>query len=53
MVSRGDMMNKDDILEILAIPLIGVVPDHEDIIVSANRGQPVVWMGLTPAREAV
>ena len=43
MVSRGDMMNKDDILEILAIPMIGMVPDHPDIIVSANRGQPVVF----------
>ena len=43
MVDRGDMLNKDDILEILAIPLIGVVPDHEDIIVSANRGAPVAF----------
>lgn len=43
MVSRGDMMNKDDILEILAIQLIGIVPDHPDIIVSANRGQPIVF----------
>ncbi len=42
MVEAGDMMNKDDILEILAIPLLGIVPDHEDIIVSANRGRPVV-----------
>jgi septum site-determining protein MinD len=43
MVASGDMMNKDDILEILAIPLVGVVPDHEDIIVSANRGIPVAF----------
>jgi septum site-determining protein MinD len=43
MVNRGDMMNKDDILEILAIPLIGLVPDHEDVIISANRGQPAVF----------
>lgn len=43
MVSRGDMMSKDDILEILAIPLIGMVPDHEDVIISANRGQPAVF----------
>jgi len=43
MVERGDMMNREDILEILAIPLIGVVPDHQDIIISANRGQPVVF----------
>lgn len=43
MVERGDMMNRDDILEILAIPLIGLVPDHEDVIISANRGTPAVF----------
>ena len=43
MVERGDMMNREDILEILAIPLLGIVPDHEDIVISANRGQPVVF----------
>ncbi|MCB9681603.1 MAG: septum site-determining protein MinD [Alphaproteobacteria bacterium] len=43
MVSRGDMMSREDILEILAIPLIGIVPDHEDIITSANRGYPVAF----------
>jgi len=41
MVQRGDMMNKEDILEILAIKLLGIVPDHEDIITSSNRGIPV------------
>jgi septum site-determining protein MinD len=40
MVDRGDMMNTDDIMEILAIPLIGIVPDHEDVITSSNRGVP-------------
>jgi len=43
MVARGDMMNKEDILEILAIPLIGIVPDHEDVIITANKGQPAVF----------
>jgi septum site-determining protein MinD len=43
MVERGDMMNRDDILEILAIPLIGIIPDHEDVIITANRGQPAVF----------
>lgn len=43
MVAAGNMMNKDDILEILAIPLLGIVPDHEEIIISANRGAPVVF----------
>jgi septum site-determining protein MinD len=41
MVARGDMMNKEDILEILAIPLLGMIPDHEDVIISANRGIPI------------
>lgn len=43
MVNRGDMMSKDDILEILAIPLVGLIPDHEDIITSTNRGMPVAF----------
>lgn len=43
MVAKGDMMNRDDILEILAIPLLGIVPDHEDVIVSANRGLPAAF----------
>ncbi|MDF2523447.1 MAG: minD, partial [Clostridiales bacterium] len=32
----------DDIIDILAIDLIGVVPDDEKIIVSTNRGEPAV-----------
>jgi len=43
MVQRGDMMSREDILEILAIPLIGLVPDHEDVVISANRGMPAVF----------
>jgi len=43
LVKRGDMLNKDDILEILAIPLIGMVPDHEDVIVTSNKGYPAAF----------
>ena len=42
MVKRGDMMSIEDIIDILAIDLIGVVPDDEKIIVSTNRGEPAV-----------
>jgi septum site-determining protein MinD len=42
MVRRGDMMNIDDIIDILAIDLIGVVPDDENVVVSTNRGEPAV-----------
>lgn len=41
MVQRGDMLSIDDILEILAIELIGVVPEDEAILISTNRGLPV------------
>ena len=42
MVKRGDMLSKDDVLDILAIELIGVVPDDENIVVSTNQGEPLV-----------
>ena len=42
MVKRGDMMTLDDVLEILAIPLIGAVPDDDSIVVSTNQGEPCV-----------
>lgn len=42
MVKRGDMMSIDDIIDILAIGLVGVVPDDENIIISTNRGEPAV-----------
>lgn len=42
MVKRGDMMDIEDMIEILAINLLGVVPDDEDIVISTNRGEPVV-----------
>lgn len=42
MVRRGDMMNIEDITDILAIDIIGVVPDDERIIISTNRGEPAV-----------
>lgn len=52
MVRRGDMMSIDDIIEILAIELIGVVPDDEDIIVATNRGEPVVLNGRSRSAQA-
>lgn len=42
MVKKGDMLSIDDILDILAIDLLGVVPDDEDIIISTNKGEPAV-----------
>ena len=42
MVKRGDMMDKQDIVEILAIDLLGIVPDDESIIISTNKGEPAI-----------
>lgn len=42
MVKKGDMMNIDDIIEILAVDLLGIIPEDEYIVVSTNRGEPAV-----------
>jgi septum site-determining protein MinD len=42
MVKRGDMMSTDDVVDILAVNLIGVVPDDERIVVATNQGEPLV-----------
>ena len=38
----GDMMNIEDTLDILGIDLLGVVPDDESIVISTNKGEPVI-----------
>lgn len=42
MVKRGDMLDIDDILEHLAIDLLGIVPDDEAVVAGNNKGEPVV-----------
>lgn len=39
MVKNGSMLSIEDILDILAIDLLGVVPDDEEIIIAANKGE--------------
>ena len=41
MVKEGNMMSSDDVVEILAVDLIGIVPDDEHIVISANNGEPL------------
>ncbi|NLW07232.1 MAG: septum site-determining protein MinD [Clostridia bacterium] len=52
MVRKGDMMDIEDIMEILAIDLLGVVPEDEYIVVSTNRGEPAVLGGHSKAGQA-
>lgn len=42
MVKRGDMMSVDDVTEILAINLLGVIPDDEQVVIATNQGEPIV-----------
>jgi septum site-determining protein MinD len=52
MVKRGDMLDTSDVLEVLAIELLGIVPEDEAIITSTNRGQPVALEDRSPAGSA-
>ena len=42
LVKRGEMMSAEDVVEILAVDLVGVVPDDENIVISTNQGEPLV-----------
>ncbi|KXS50174.1 MAG: septum site-determining protein MinD [Halanaerobium sp. 4-GBenrich] len=52
MVDRGDMMGIDDMIEILAINLIGIVPEDEGIVVSTNKGEPIALNDKAKAGQA-
>ena len=41
MIRKGDMLSVNDVMDILSIPLLGVVPDDEQILISSNRGAPL------------
>jgi len=42
MIQLNEMLSVEDILDLLVIPLIGVIPDDERIIIASNRGEPLV-----------
>ena len=39
--SRGEMLSIDDILEILATPLLGIIPESQEVLLASNVGSPV------------
>ena len=43
MVKRGDMLSVEDVLDLLAIPLIGLIPEDESVIIASNRGTPLAF----------
>lgn len=42
MVQRNNMISVDDIVDILSTNIIGVIPEDKNIIISTNRGEPIV-----------
>ena len=52
MVRREDMLSIDDVLDILAIDLLGIVPEDEQVIVATNRGRPLALENSSRAGEA-
>jgi septum site-determining protein MinD len=52
MVRSGKMLGVSDVMEILAIGLIGIVPEDDSVVVSTNKGEPLAMANLTPAAKA-
>lgn len=52
LVRKGNMISKNEVLDILNIDLLGVVPEDTGVIASTNRGVPLVHNGGSPGAEA-
>jgi septum site-determining protein MinD len=50
--NRSEMMKIDDVLELLAMPLLGVVPESETVLQASNLGMPVILDETSRAGEA-
>jgi septum site-determining protein MinD len=53
--ARGDMLKVEDVLEILSIPLLGIIPESKEVLRASNLGQPVTLSNAAsaPARAYV
>jgi septum site-determining protein MinD len=52
MVERGDMLAVADVLELLAVDLIGIVPEDQAVLVSTNRGTPIAMEARSKTGQA-
>jgi len=53
--ARGEMLSIDDVLEILSTPLLGIIPESEDVLRASNLGSPITLNNRlsAPARAYV
>jgi septum site-determining protein MinD len=47
--ARGEMLNIEDVLEILSIPLLGIIPESEEVLRASNLGAPITICGRDSA----
>lgn len=52
MVKHGDMLSIDDLMEHLCINLLGVVPEDKNVVISTNKGEPIILNEKAMAAEA-
>jgi septum site-determining protein MinD len=52
LVKRGEMLEIKDVVELLAVNLLGVVPEDENVVISTNRGEPIVLDQTAKAGQA-
>lgn len=52
MVKRGEMLDTETVIDLLAIDLIGIVQEDQEILAASNRGQPVVLNDKSSAGQA-
>src|ERR671929_868073 len=52
---RGEMLKVEDVLEILSVPLLGIIPESQEVLRASNLGQPVTLgdPASAPARAYV
>jgi septum site-determining protein MinD len=53
--ARGEMLKTEDVLEILSIPLLGIIPESEEVLRASNLGSPVTLLNplSAPARAYI
>jgi septum site-determining protein MinD len=52
MVKNNDMLSAEDVLDLLAVRLIGVVPEDETVVMGTNRGAPIALEEKSMAGQA-
>ena len=52
MVKRGEMLSVGDVLELLGIPLLGVIPESKTVLQSSNKGTPAILDDMTDVAQA-